>query len=137
MKFEPFVGLGELSFGTSREHVRQSLTPEAYREFKRNEFAENSSDYYMSLGLFMEFNGNNELDAIEVAEDSNSAILYENEDLKKLEFTELRKMLDERSNEKEEEGDIGVTYHDLGISINRINEEDESVIILFFSENYW
>lgn len=137
MKFEPFLGLGELTFGASREHIRNVLGQYEFREFKRNEFAENYSDYYHSIGLFMEYNERNELEAIEVSEDSNSNIQYEDKDLRTLTYIELKKMFDMSSKDKEEEGDIGVVYHDLGVSINRINRDDEHAIILLFSRGYW
>ena len=63
-----FEGIDVVKFDISRQAVRSSLNIE-YNEILRNEFAENTSDYYSELGIFIEYSKDNRCQAIEFTDD--------------------------------------------------------------------
>ncbi|RUA32714.1 MAG: hypothetical protein DSY77_11515, partial [Bacteroidetes bacterium] len=109
--FYPFRGIDKISFGERREDIRENIC-ETYRSILRNEFAENTSDYYESLGFFVEYNSDNICNAIEFTNDSN--LYFDGIDLLKKSYQEFVGQYDQISKNKDYESDIGVTFYDLG-----------------------
>jgi len=132
--FHPFQGTGTIPFGMSREQVRAAVNSQ-YKEFRRNQFAMNTSDYYQTPGFFVEYDPENKCEAIEFTSESN--LYYEDTDLLRLSYSSLRDRFDKVSKEKEEEAGIGVTYHDLGFGVTEATEGDGVETVIIFSKDYW
>ncbi|MBL6445374.1 hypothetical protein JMN32_03590 [Fulvivirga sp. 29W222] len=131
-EFIPFKGTKKISFGMTRHEIRELLDSK-YITFLRNEFAENTSDYYEEKGFFIEYNSEDICDAIEFV---GGSLIYEGKDLLTLKFEDLNMMFGTLSKKKEIEDDIGVTFYDLGFGATRSGDGSlESLII--FSETYW
>ena len=132
--FKPFKGINTISFNDERQKIREKINLE-YKEIKRNEFAENTSDYYEQLGFFVGYSNENLCDAIEFTNESN--LYYNGENLLSLTYSSLRNTYDKNSSNKEEEEEVGVTYYDLGFGLTKEFETDKIESIIIFSENYW
>lgn len=132
--YKPLKGISDLSFGMTREEVRQSLN-DKYTVIKRNEFAENTSDYYEERGFFVEYDENDICVGIEFTDSGN--IHLDEVDLFTINFSELVNKYNKLSSNIEVEDEIGVTYHDLGFSATRKYDSDEIESILIFSKDYW
>lgn len=136
-KLKPLVGIFgeyEIHFGLSRMNVRASIDSK-FLEMKRNDFADNTSDYYEQLGFFVEYS---EADVCEALEFTNQVKLYyEGEDLFAFTFSSLKNRFNTLSQRMDEEGEISVTYYDLGFSISRSYKSDDIETVLVFSNSYW
>lgn len=132
--FKPFVGIDLISFGSDRNNIRDCLN-QNYQEFLRNQFAENTSDFYKELGYFIEYNKENICNAIEFTNESN---LYLNDDnLFDYDYDSLRRKFDHLSFDKEEEDGFGVTYYDLGFGVSKVYGQNKIETIIIFSKEYW
>lgn len=67
--YKPFIGVNNLKFGKDRESLR-AIFNFKQKEFLRNEFAENTTDFFVEEEFFLEFDKGNKLQAIEFTEDS-------------------------------------------------------------------
>lgn len=103
--FLPFKGTDSISFGMNRETTR-GLINSKYICLKRNEFAENTSDYYENEGFFIEFNVNDICEAIEFT--NSGCLIYKDINLLRLSYTDIRSIYDSKSKNIEEEDDISV-----------------------------
>lgn len=133
-KYTPFKGINKIHFGFSGITVREALGL-GYTEIKRNAFAENSSDYYESLGFFIEYNIRDLCDAIEFTDSSN--LYFDEQNLLSLNYLKLRNKYDNLSSEIEEEAEVGVTYHDLGFGLVRAFGSNKIESMIVFSKEYW
>lgn len=131
--FEPFKGINEISFGMERNEIRKVLGQE-YQTFRRNEFAENTSDYYSTLNLFVEYDEYDVCEAIEFTNESN--LYFEGSDILKMDYKELINHYGSRSKEMEVEEDISVTFYDLGFGATK-SENGKIETIIIFSRTYW
>lgn len=132
--YKPFIGIQDVSFGMQREAIRNILKSE-YKEFMRNDYSDNSSDYYEKLGFFVEYSDKNICEAIEFTNKSN--LIYNEEDLFSIGYVNLRNKYDKLSSKIEEEDEIGVTYHDLGFGVTCKFGADKIESIIIFSDSYW
>jgi len=132
--YYPKEGIHDIKFGESRDEIRNSIRME-FTEFKRNDFAENTSDFYKDIGMFVEYSNENKCDAIDFS--NSSSFIYDDIDLFKSDFKSIKKRFDQISNSSEEEGELNVTYYDLGLSITGSSNNDDIQSILIFSDDYW
>lgn len=130
--FIPFYGTDMIAFGEERNNIREKLNLE-YKEYLENEFAENTTDYFESLGLFIEYDHNNKCNAMVFEE----TLFYEGINLMDLSFSRLKEIYDIRSTQREVEEEIGITYYDLGFGANKVFSRDEIQTIIIFSRDYW
>ena len=130
----PFVGVDNISFGSERNKLREIIESD-YKIIKRNEYAENTSDYYEELGFFVEYSKDNICEAIEYTNTSN--LFYDGQNLFALKFSALQNKYDSLSSNIELEDEIGVTYHDLGFGVSCEFGTDNIESIIVFSSSYW
>ncbi len=130
----PFEGVNNFSFGTERNDLRIAIQ-EDYVTIKRNEYAENTSDYYEELGFLIEYSKDNVCEAFEFTNTSN--LYYNEQNLFELKFSVLKNKYGRLSSNIELEDEIGVTYHDLGFGVSCEYGTDVIESILVFSSNYW
>lgn len=133
MKYIPYTGTDQIKFGMTRKEIRQILNLD-FSSFRRNEFAENTTDFFPSLELFVEYDKNDICEALEFTKEGN--LIWKGIDLCKSHFSQLTAKLDLVSSDIEEE-ESTKTYHDLGITISVGKEEDEIETVMVFSKNYW
>lgn len=132
--FTPFLGVDEIRFGMSREEIRK-LSKSGFYCFRRNEYSINTTDFFQELGFFVEYDEDNNCEAIEFTNRSN---LYENgNNLFDFTFSDLIKFCDQKSNKNLKENGIGATYYDLGLSFTKNIHSDRIESILIFSRSYW
>jgi hypothetical protein len=132
--YKPFEGTNNVSFGDKRYEIRKKLNSN-YKEFKRNQFSENTLDYFEELGFFILYSKEDICEAIEFTNNSN---LYNNgENLFSLSYSELRNKYDNASSNIEEEDEVGITYHDLGFGANCECSTNKIESIIIFSKDYW
>jgi hypothetical protein len=72
---EPFVGIGPLKFGMSRELVRAELGPD-YQVFKKTPDSVNDTDAYDRISVHCYYDVQNKLDFIEIGYDSVLSIEF-------------------------------------------------------------
>ncbi len=132
--FQPFLGTSDISFGMTRSDIRKALGNEC-TTFLRNEFADNTSDYYEKWGLFIEYNQNDTCNAIEITSQGN--LFWKGENLLELGFSRLREKFDPQSRNFEEEEEIGVTYFDLGFGVTHTYNSNDLDSIIIFEKGYW
>ena len=130
----PFEGVDNISFGTERYKLRKIIEGD-YKVIKRNEYAENTSDYYEELGFFVEYSKENICEAIEYI--NTSSLFYNEQNLFVLKFSVLKNKYKSLSSNIELEDEIGVTYHDLGFGVSCEFGTDNIESIIVFSSNYW
>ena len=128
----PFIGVGNITFGLSRNNIRQ-LLKNGHREFTRNEFSENSSDFYEEWSLFIDYDKNNLCQAFEFARPNT--LIQEGKNLFDFGFEELTKKY--VAKEKDIEDEDHIVYYDLGFGLSRkpFSSEIESIVV--FSKSYW
>ena len=132
--FRPFKGMNNITFGLKREIVRKLIIGD-FHTFLRNKFAENTTDYYRDLGLFINYNKDDECEAIEITSKGN--LFFEKKNLFDYSVQDIREKFDSLSENMEEEAGNGVTYYDLGFGFS-IDEEDHVIDwIIIFSQEYW
>lgn len=95
----------------SKEQLLEILG-KAYKTFLRNQFAENTTDYYFKEGFFVEYDKNDSYVAIEFTNDCE--LYFNDRNLMKMTYNELRSQFDKQSKSYEIEEGSGVTYFDLG-----------------------
>jgi len=61
---KPFVGVGPLTFGLSREDVRR-LLGSAFRPFRQGPFATNDTDAFDDIGIHADYDANQRLEFVE------------------------------------------------------------------------
>ena len=130
----PFQGSQEIRFGDRRADIR-SRFGDNFQEFKRNPFAENTTDQNPEWGIFVEYNQDNKCEALEFS--SDAAIFFKGLEIMKMNFDKLRKKFDPISEKMEEEADFSVTYYDLGFGMTRNFETDRVDSFILFSKDYW
>jgi hypothetical protein len=129
-----FIGTNKILFGDKRDIIRKKLD-ENCREIKRNEYAENTSDYFENLGFFVEYSKENICEAIEF---TNQTSLYlDNQNLFLLKESAIRKKYDKISKKFEIEDEIGVTYYDVGFGFTVTFGTELLESIILFSKEYW
>jgi len=133
--YEPFGGTNMISFGESRDQIREKLCNHSFLEIKRNEFAENTVDYYENIGCFIEYSSDNICEAIEFIE--GAYLIIQGEKIFQKSYSGLRQKYDAKSKLLEEEEGIGVTYHDLGFGITKKLDTDGIETVIIFSKGYW
>ena len=126
----PFVGVNDIFFGSKRNVLREKIEGN-YKEIKRNEFAENTTDFYEKLGFFIEYSKDNICEAMEFTSESN--LFHNGQDLFLLEFPSLERKYNEQSLNIEVEDEIGVTYYDLGFGVACEYGTDKIESIIVFS----
>jgi hypothetical protein len=131
--FFPFKGIQDISFGMPRDEVRAAISEE-YTTFRRNQFSVNSLDYYRDRGFFILYDENDYCNAIEFTDTSN--LYFEEKNLFGLSYSQLRVYYDNLSLQKEEEEEVGITYHDLGFGANHAYGTDNIDSIIIFSKGY-
>lgn len=129
--FTQFIGLGIIKFGLSRNAIRDILN-EPFREFKRNEFAENTTDYYPSSMVFIEYDIDNNCNAIEIHKGAD--FIFNGTNIFSLSYKELLEV-NKKTSANFEEDDSGITFHDLGFGVSIHDNEIETVVL--FSKDYW
>lgn len=133
-KVTPFIGMNNVKFGMKREEIR-SLIQDDYKTILRNQYAENTSDYYPDHFYFIEYNKNDEFEAIEFTKGSN--VYMDDLNIINFTFSDIKYLFDKKSINIEEENEISVTYHDLGLSITKDFDSDSVETVLCFSKYYW
>jgi len=131
--FQPFIGCEKIYFEESRETILERLGG-TRKTFLRNEFARIPTDYFESLGFFVEYNEAFLCEMIEFTDEVQ--LFYLGEDLFKMGYSELRNKFDPLSRKLEVEDEIGVTYHDLGFAAMKRFGQEHIESISIFSENY-
>lgn len=130
---EPFVGVGNVKFGISREQVR-CILGSSYFEFKRNEFSINTTGHYQGLGAFIEYDADGACEAVEFS--NNALVVFVNNELFAFKYSELIDYFSGISDNYHED-DFGCTFYDLGIGASKNGEEDSIQTIIAFCKNYW
>ena len=128
----PYSGIGDVRFGMTRREIRSLLGP-PNRTFRRTPEC-TETDYYAARGFFVEFN----TDVCEALEFTGPDNLYwKGVNLFALPFFEMRDFYDRLSLRLDEEGTKSVTYHDLGFSLSRSDDNGAVESVLIFSKTYW
>jgi hypothetical protein len=130
----PFKGIEKVSFGMTRQNCRTVINSD-FETFKRNDFAENSTDHFPGLNIFLQYDKNDICQAIEFASPNN--LVYNGKNLFDLRFSELINFYSPVSKKHEIEGNISVTYYDLGFGASKTPGDDMIESVLIFSEKYW
>ncbi len=117
----------------TRQEVRDCLGNQ-YREFKRNEFAENSSDQYTDRCFIVEYDSNDICNAVEFH--AGAQVIIDNHNVLAMTYDDMRRVFDLKSNEIEVEDEASVTYHDLGFSASK-ESGGQVQSILMFNRGYW
>lgn len=133
-ELNPFGGIGIISFGMNRQQCR-SVLKSTFRTFKRNEFANNLTDYFPDLKLFIEFDKDDNCHGIELI--SYSHLVYKGKNLFDLSFFEIVKYYSLISTKLEIEDGVSVTFFDLGFGASKAFENDSLETITVFSKKYW
>ena len=132
--FLPFRGIGNVLFGTSRIDCRRIINSE-FETFNRNEFSKSTTDYFLALDIFLEFDENDICQAIEVA--SPNFLALDGRNLFDFDFKELVDYYSPLSKKYEIEEGQGVTFYDLGFAASGTADGDGIVSVLVFSDKYW
>ena len=132
--FMPFEGIEIISFKEKRETIRNLLN-NTHKEYKENEFAENTSDYFQNLNIFIEYDSDDRCNAIVFEKEAK--VYFEGYNLLETSYSKLRKKYDSKSVSKNEEEEIGITYYDLGFGFNKVFGKDEIQTLIIFSKDYW
>ena len=132
--FYPFKGVETIEFGMTREKIRALLGSD-YITFLRNEFSENTSDYYKDLNMFVQYNKDNICNALEFA--AYNYLIHEGRNLFDFSYKQLTDRYGILSKEKNIEDEVGVTYYDLGFGASKKMFVDEIESIIVFSKEYW
>ena len=132
-RFIPFQEVHNIAFGKSRNSIRELLSG-SYKEFKRNKFADNATDYYESLNLFVEYDAENMCAAVELTQGAVISILGKK--LFKMSYSSVLDFFKQISINFNEDS-YGVTFFDLGFGIFKTEGLDEVQTVIAFSDSYW
>ncbi|MGR5280809.1 ABC transporter ATP-binding protein [Photobacterium damselae subsp. damselae] len=132
-----FAGAGSLKFGMTPDEVR-SLLGANFKSFKRMPNSEFPCDYFESLGVFVYYKLPGVVEAIEFADPA--APEYENNNLLKLSFDDLKKILLGKDKKLEVESD-SLTSHSLGIGVYAPDADEDPSLpvesIIVFEKDYY
>lgn len=136
-QIKPFVGAGDIRFGMTPDEVRDLLGV-GYESFKRTPAATLPLDYFLSLGVFVNYKDPGIVEAVEFI--APAAPIYKNRNLLTLTYVDLRKFLHENDSSLEIEPD-GLTANKLGIGAwfpDAVDEPDKPAeTVIVFEENYY
>lgn len=123
----PYEGFNQISFGDSREIVRNKLGN--YTEFKKSKFSKNTTDDFGFCHVF--YTPDNKVNAIEFF--PGAEVSFNNKSLFSLSYSDAKAFLSDSSIE---ENDCGAKFPKYGISIFA-PELSKIETILIYSRNYW
>lgn len=130
----PFIGVGEIKFGTPRAELRKQLKSN-YKEFKRNEFSENTTDFYEKESFFVEYDKDNCCEAIELSV-TDIDLIFANKNLFSFTYDTLVGYFTGISLNYSED-DFGINFFDLGFGASKSMNNDKIETVIVFSKNYW
>ncbi len=134
-KIIPYIGVGEIEFGMSRNRVREFFN-NVYIEFIKSTSSENTTDDFLDLHVY--YNKVNECEAVEIFE--VSSVAYGDIDNFGISYTRVKKVF-ERLDNTLDINEVGFTSYKFGIGVyapyaeDEPNEPVESVIV--FSKSYY
>ncbi|GEM_PF-2855440 len=132
-KYIRLQGTEEIKFGSTRQVVRGILGND-FKEFIRNEFAENSSDFYSEKNVFVEYDASNVCDALEFSR--GAKVEYLDKRLFEFSYSGLVDFFIGISTNFDQD-DFGATFYDLGFGASKNSETDEIETVILFSSSYW
>lgn len=118
--FIPFTSVGPISFGETREKVRNVLG--GYREYKKNKFSSNTLDDFGFCQVF--YSKENQVEAVEFYR--NVELIYDGVDLFRLNEKGLIDLLNDPDVKKDE---YSATFPSLGVSISFIEKTPDAVLV--------
>ncbi len=119
MNLTPYISVGAIKFGESREEVRKNLG--AYKEYKKNKFSTNTLDDFGFCQVF--YDALNKVEAVEMYR--NVELLYDNVNLFDLDKSQLVNKL---QNHDIDEDEYGMTIPSLGLSVSLIDNVPDSIL---------
>lgn len=119
MNLTPYVSVGAINFGESREAVRKTLG--ACKEYKKNKFSTNTLDDFGFCQVF--YDASNKVEAVEMYR--NVELIYDNVNLFTLNKTQLVNVLQNHSITEDE---YGMSIPSLGLAITFIDNLPDSIL---------
>jgi hypothetical protein len=135
----PYQGVNDLKFGMKRQEIRQIIgVNNSHTEFRRSSTSENTIDAYDSLGVFVNYDKNDNCKCFEFF--NPAKVFLGSHDLFSLSFNNLIEII--RLQDKDiEENESGFSSFELGIGIytpDRLDEPDRAVEgIIVFKKGYY
>lgn len=120
MNFTPYISVGAIKFGESREEVRKLIGN--YKEYKKNKFSTNTLDDFGFCQVF--YDANNKVEAVEMYR--NVKLIYDDVNLFDLDKSELVNKL---QNHHIDDDEYGMTIPSLGLSISLIDNVPDSILV--------
>lgn len=115
----PYVGVGAIKFGESREEVRKNLG--TYKEYKKNKFSTNTLDDFGFCQVF--YNAMNKVEAVEMYR--NVGLVYDNVNLFLLDKPQLLRVFQADGINEDE---YGINVPSLGLSIALTVDMPDSIL---------
>lgn len=119
MNFTPYISVGAIKFGESREDVRKSFG--AYEEYKKNKFSTNTLDDFGFCQVF--YDASNKVEAVEMYR--NVKLVYNNVNLFTLNKKQLSNVFQGHDISEDE---TGMSIPSLGLSITLIDNVPDSIM---------
>ena len=119
MNLTPYISVGAIKFGESREEVRKNLG--AYKAYKKNTFSTNTLDDFGFCQVF--YDALNKVEAVEMYR--NVELVYDNVNLFTLNKEQLVNVF---QNHNIVEDEYGMSIPSLGLSITLIDNLPDSIL---------
>lgn len=126
-ELKPYVSVGNIIFGESRETVREKNGE--FREFKKSKFSKNTTDDFSKFHVY--YDKDNKVEAVEFF--GECSVVFNEVDLFSKTFDELKKIFEDESNEEDESG---IIFKKFGFSIYS-PEKNKAETILAFKKGYY
>jgi hypothetical protein len=121
--FLPYVGLGNLRFDMTPIEVKNAIGRIPERDSPRSPATKTKNDYYVSLGLLVEFDDRDRCSSFTIMREGR--LVFEGVDLRRLTYTELKEFLGTRGHQFVEE-ESGLKCDGLGLTSWRAEPDEES-----------
>jgi hypothetical protein len=138
MIIQPYIGVGNVLFGSTRNEVQKALYPAQATPFNRSREEQNTSDFYKSIGVFVYYNDQEKCEAIEFGD--KMELEFEAFKIFKHSYIETERFFAQYDSELDLD-DSGFSSYKLGIGIYAPKcREDENCKIeglIVFKEGYY
>lgn len=125
--FTPYVGIGEILFGCSREKLRNLLGD--YKEFRKSKFSQNTADDFKILHAF--YDVENRLEAVEFFPEAG--IIFNGKNLFDFSYMDLKLFLNDGAAKEDAYSFTSLKY---GISFSQ-RDDGKIESILVVKAGYW
>ncbi len=139
-EYYPYVGVNKMVYGMNRIEIRNILGIDFLtKEFYRSPLSVNSTDAFDKLGIFINYDSQNNCDSFEFFKPAK--VIFLNKDLLKLSYNDFTDLVGYIDNELDESDDAGATSFLLGLGVyapekhSSPNKENESIIT--FKRGYY